>query len=116
MSKKARMTPQTLAVLFALLKHPSEGLYGLEIARRAGYQPGTIHPILARFEALGWLISWREDVDPSDAGRPARRYYRLSPDGAIRARIAIEASAATGSSPRTTAIPGLANGAPQWQT
>ena len=51
----------------------------------AGLPSGTIHPILGRLERLGWVESRWEDIDPSQAGRPARRYYRLTTDGIERA-------------------------------
>jgi DNA-binding PadR family transcriptional regulator len=83
------MTIQTQLVLRALLEHPTREMYGLEICAAAGLASGTIHPILARLEGLGWLESHWEDVDPAREGRPRRRYYRLSPDGAQRARQAM---------------------------
>jgi DNA-binding PadR family transcriptional regulator len=51
--------------------------------------PGTVQPILIRFEGVEWLESWWEDVDPADVGRPRRRYYRLTHEGAELARNAI---------------------------
>ena len=47
---------------------------------------GTIHPILARLEGLGWLESRWEDIDPATEGRPSRRFYVLTPDGTVAAR------------------------------
>jgi PadR family transcriptional regulator, regulatory protein PadR len=44
---------------------------------------------LARFEGLGWLESRWEDIEPAEEGRPRRRYYRLTENGAERARIAL---------------------------
>jgi hypothetical protein len=32
-----------------------------------------------------------EQVDAVTAGRPARRYYRLTPDGLVRSRTAVAA-------------------------
>jgi DNA-binding PadR family transcriptional regulator len=64
-------------------------MYGLEICAAAGLQPDTIHPILARFEEIGWLESCFEDVDPREVGRPRRRYYRFTSDGIEQARIAV---------------------------
>ncbi|MFI6182503.1 PadR family transcriptional regulator [Nonomuraea sp. NPDC051191] len=81
------MTIPTQLVLRALLEDPSREMYGLEICQAAGLAPGTIHPILARFEGIGWLESRFEDVDPHEAGRPRRRYYRMTPDGAEQARL-----------------------------
>ena len=80
-----RMTIPTQLVLRALLRPGSER-YGLEIGEAAGLPSGTIHPILARLERLGWVESRWEDVDPVEAGRPARRYYRLTTDGIELAR------------------------------
>ncbi len=81
-----RMTLPTQFVLRALLEDPGSERYGLEIGETAGLPSGTIHPILARLERLGWVESRWEDIDPSEAGRPARRYYRLTTDGTERAR------------------------------
>lgn len=84
-----RMTLPTQLVLRALLVDPGRELYGIEIGDAAGLPSGTIHPMLARLEGLGWLESRWEDVDPSAAGRPARRYYRLTPTGVEQARDAL---------------------------
>lgn len=75
------MTMATQLVLRALLADPEEELYGSEIAEAAGLMSGTVHPILARLEGAGWVESRWEDVDPQVAGRPARRYYRLTGEG-----------------------------------
>jgi PadR family transcriptional regulator PadR len=84
-----RMTMPTQLVLRALLVEPEAELYGLEIGDAAGLASGTVHPILARLEATGWLTSRWEDVDPAAVGRPARRYYRLTGAGAVEARHAL---------------------------
>jgi hypothetical protein len=89
-SSGPRMTFATQLVLRALLAHPTQEMYGLLICVQAGLPSGTIHPILARLERLGWLESWWENADVAlRAGRPRRRYYRLSSDGAEQARIAL---------------------------
>jgi len=84
-----RMTLQTLLVLRVLLAEPTEELYGLEIGAAAGLASGSVHPILARLETAEWLRSRWEDIEPKKEGRPRRRYYRLTPDGAERAREAL---------------------------
>jgi PadR family transcriptional regulator, regulatory protein PadR len=84
-----RMTLPTQLVLRALLADPTTEMYGLQICAEAGLPSGTIHPILARFERLGWLESRWEDITPQEEGRPRRRYYQLTEDGAERARIAL---------------------------
>jgi PadR family transcriptional regulator PadR len=83
------MTIPTQRVLQALLADVDRELYGVEIGELAGLRSGTVHPILARFETLGWLESRWEDVDPQVAGRPPRRYYRLTAEGALAARAAV---------------------------
>ena len=91
MSKQSgpRMTLSTQLVLRAMLADPTREMYGLEICEAAGLPSGTIHPILARLEGLGWLESRWEDASPQEEGRPRRRYYYWSKDGAERARIAL---------------------------
>ena len=85
-----RMTMTTQLVLRALLADPAQERYGLQICAEAGLPSGTIHPILARLEReFGWLTSRWEDVVPAEEGRPRRRYYKLTEDGAERARIAL---------------------------
>jgi len=83
------MTIPTQLVLRALLTEPTRELYGVEIGAAAGLPSGTVHPILARLEAVGWLESRWEDIDPRAAGRPARRYYRLAPTGLAAVRDAL---------------------------
>jgi PadR family transcriptional regulator, regulatory protein PadR len=84
-----RMTLPTQLVLRALVNDPTREMYGLEICALAGLPSGTIHPILARLEAVGWLESRWEEIDPKAEGRPRRRYYRLSPDGLEFSRDAL---------------------------
>jgi DNA-binding PadR family transcriptional regulator len=83
------MTIPTQLVLEALLDDPRAERYGLEIGEAAGLRSGTVHPILARLEAYGWLASRWEDIDASAEGRPARRYYKLTADGAHAAQTAL---------------------------
>jgi DNA-binding PadR family transcriptional regulator len=87
------MTLPTQLVLRTMLAEPTREMYGLEICAAAGLPSGTIHPILGRFEKLGWLESRWEDASPQQEGRPRRRYYRLTEDGAERARTALARAA-----------------------
>lgn len=84
------MTLATQLVLQVLLGDPAAERYGLEIGEEAGLPSGTVHPILARLEGLGWVESRWEDVDPRVEGRPQRRYYALSATGVDSARRAVE--------------------------
>jgi PadR family transcriptional regulator PadR len=86
MASAPRMTLTTQLVLRALLAEPGAELYGAQIGAAAGLMSGTVHPILARLEAAGWVSSRWEEIDPVQAGRPARRYYRLTGDGIEQAR------------------------------
>ena len=95
-----RMTIPTQLVLQALLQDPGRELYGVEVGDVAGLPSGTVHPILARLERAGWSTSQWEDIDPSAEGRPARRYYRLTPEGAPAATRVLAKSPAPGGSRR----------------
>jgi DNA-binding PadR family transcriptional regulator len=83
------MTIPTQRVLRALLDDPDTERYGYELGELADLRTGTVHPILARLEGLGWLQSRWEDIDPQTEGRPARRYYRLTAEGAQAAQSAL---------------------------
>ena len=83
------MTLPTQLVLRTLLAEPTQEMYGLEICTEAGLPSGTIHPILARLEGLGWIESRWEDIDSREEGRPRRRYYKMTEDGIEYARIAL---------------------------
>jgi DNA-binding PadR family transcriptional regulator len=86
------MTVAVQAVLGALLQQPDE-LYGLEIVKASGLEPGTIYPILQRLRATGWVSDRWEDPEPAhDDGRPPRRYYRLTMEGRARAVHALQRS------------------------
>jgi PadR family transcriptional regulator len=98
------MTVQTQAVLRVMLDDPLGEHYGLEIAKAAGLPSGSLYPILARLERSGWATSDWEQVNQHDAGRPRRRYYRLTPDGAVRAEQAL-ASTVRRLSPRRIQAP-----------
>jgi PadR family transcriptional regulator, regulatory protein PadR len=84
-----RMTLSTQLVLQTFLEDPKQELYGLEIGAAAGLPSGTVHPILARLEGLGWVESRWEDIEPRLQGRPSRRYYKLTASGEQNARDAL---------------------------
>jgi PadR family transcriptional regulator PadR len=98
----------TQLVLRALLEDPTEERYGLELCEMAGLPSGTIHPILARLEREQLLESRWENVDPHEQGRPRRRYYRLTPDGAAAARLELARVSVKSSRAITSLRPGLA--------
>jgi PadR family transcriptional regulator, regulatory protein PadR len=108
--KYPRMTEPTQRMLREFLADPTAEKYGLEICKAVGFAAGTVHPLLYKFEELGWLESRFEDIDPSDAGRPRRRYYRLTPNGAEFARDAL-ARVQQSRRQQVGLRPGLAGGA-----
>ncbi|GGL02477.1 transcriptional regulator [Sphaerisporangium melleum] len=85
-----RMTMQTQALLRMALSEPSREWYGLQMCEATGLPSGTIYPIIARLERAGWLESrWERPEEHAAEGRPRRRYYRLTGQGAERARLAL---------------------------
>ena len=79
MATEPRLTSNVLKVLGALV---SEGeLSGSEIAKSTSLASGTLYPLLLRLEDAGWLDSRWEAGEPSDLGRPRRRYYRVTGKG-----------------------------------
>ncbi len=86
MARRRRMTIPIQLVLQVLLDDPEHERSGAEIAAASGLRSGTVHPVLARLEGMGWVQSWWEDIDARRSGRPARRCYQLSAEGAPRAR------------------------------
>ena len=84
------MTLQTQLVLRALLEDPARERYGLELSGSINLPSGTIYPILARLEQVGWVeSSWEDPSVHESAGRPRRRLYRMTSDGAEQARAAL---------------------------
>src|SRR4051812_42166728 len=86
MASPPRMTAAVAGVLEVFLEDPGTERYGLDLMHATGCPSGTIYPILARLQRVGWLTAHWEEIDPAVAGRPARRWYRLSPDGVTTAR------------------------------
>lgn len=91
MVSDVRMTAPVAAVLATLLADPGADRYGLDLMRATGHPSGTLYPILLRLRRAGWVAAHWEEIDPVAAGRPARRYYRLTPDGTVAARTAVAA-------------------------
>ena len=83
--RDVRMSLQTLRVLEAFLENPTDPLSGSDVQKRCVIASGTLYPILLRLESAGWFVSRWESIDPSSAGRPRRRLYRLTPNGLTRA-------------------------------
>jgi PadR family transcriptional regulator len=107
MSGQMRMTIAVATVLRVFLDDAAQPRYGYELMQLTGFPSGKLYPILARLERAGWLIKEREDIDPAAARRPARRLYRLSPDGVRTARHEL-AALSDQLRPPSTGLPGRA--------
>ncbi|MDT5030104.1 MAG: PadR family transcriptional regulator, regulatory protein PadR [Actinoplanes sp.] len=86
-----RMTSSVLKVVAALLADPNTERYGLDLMQDTKLPSGTLYPILVRLERTGWVQSRWETIDPVAQGRPNRRYYRLTGQGAAEARAEVTA-------------------------
>lgn len=87
MAGKLRVTDATLDVLEVLLDSDDD-LYGFKIAKEIKRPTGSVFPILARLEQMGWAVSEWETSEQSERGS-RRRFYRLSRDGVTRARAVL---------------------------
>jgi PadR family transcriptional regulator, regulatory protein PadR len=85
-TNEPRLTQQTLKVLGALTSGSAPELSGADIAKVVQLPSGTLYPILYRLEKCGWLDSRWEAGDPASLGRPRRRFYRVSAEGAKKVR------------------------------
>jgi PadR family transcriptional regulator PadR len=85
MGAERRVTRQTELMLQTLMTNQTGEWSGSEIAPATGLKSGTLYPALLRMERFGWL-TWRwEEIDPSEAGRPRRRLYKLTTEGELAA-------------------------------
>lgn len=97
-----RITVPVARVLSAFVRDVDEDRYGLDLMRLTGLPSGTLYPILRRLQESGWVHAEWEPIDPAAEGRPARRYYRLTAQGAADARTALaELHAQTSTGSRT---------------
>lgn len=78
MNQCIRLTGPTLKALKFMLDKPREGRSGAEISRATGVGSGTLYPLLARLEEAAWVKGEWEKLNPSEAGRPRRRLYKLT--------------------------------------
>ncbi len=76
-------------VLAAFFADVTAERYGLDLMRETGLASGSLYPILIRLTEAGWVEPHWEQVDPAEAGRPPRKYYRLTPEGAARSAEAV---------------------------
>lgn len=90
-AKKPRITQPVLKVLRVFLDSSNAEIAGSDVRERTGLATGTLYPILLRLEGYGWLESQWEDINPSEAGRPRKRLYRITNSGADAAQSEFDA-------------------------
>jgi PadR family transcriptional regulator, regulatory protein PadR len=106
MEAPLRVTMNVAKVLRVVAEDPTARFYGQEIGRATGLSGGSLYPVLLRLEHAGVLDSDWEQVDPSEAGRPRRRLYWLTSDGAEFARRALR-EAQRSVTPGWSGVPGF---------
>jgi PadR family transcriptional regulator, regulatory protein PadR len=84
-----RLSSQGMKVLKLFLDNVRRKRSGAELAKLADVGPGTLYPLLRRFEEDGWLTSDWEEGEPSKLGRPRRRFYRITGEGISNAQQAL---------------------------
>jgi DNA-binding PadR family transcriptional regulator len=69
----------TLAILQAL---EGSRRFGFDLMDATGLTSGTVYPALERLEDLAYVRSrWEDDAVAHRDGRPARRYFEITPLG-----------------------------------
>jgi DNA-binding PadR family transcriptional regulator len=84
------MGNRSLQVLQFFLTSERKGYSGAEISSSTSIKSGTLYPMLAKFERQKILESEWEHANPTELGRPRRRYYTLTPLGEDVARREIQ--------------------------
>ena len=70
----------SVAILHAIA---SGSRFGFDIMAATGLTSGTVYPALDRLEGLRLVRSrWEDEAAAHAEGRPARRYFSLTPAGA----------------------------------
>jgi DNA-binding PadR family transcriptional regulator len=81
MQRNRRPSPQTAAVLRALVADAETWRYGYELGREVGLKAGSLYPILIRLAERELLESRWEEPAEASGGRPPRHLYRLTGAG-----------------------------------
>lgn len=96
-----KLTRPLERVLRVFLADVSARHYGYDLMKAAQLPSGTLYPMLARLQDQG-LVTSEWGSQPDDAsGRPPRRYYRLTGEGARVARLELAQAAAASTRERT---------------
>ncbi len=102
------MTPHAEKVLRFMLTKPDNPTWARELTQHTNLPNGTLLPILIRLLNQGWVERYWEDDETAEAeGRPRRRYYRFTRDGAEEVRLLLAQRTASRPLNGTTPRPGL---------
>lgn len=86
MSAERPLSMQTFRVLNHFMQHEElASLCGADLLKELGLASGTLYPILLRLERDGLLDSCWEAEEATSLGRPRRRMYTITRDGAVKA-------------------------------
>jgi len=88
-----KLTGPLERVLRVLTADPSAPHYGYDLMKAAKLPSGTLYPMLARLEQDGLVGSEWEAQREDAAGRPPRKYYRLTAEGLRVARLELAQAA-----------------------
>src|SRR4249920_2999702 len=101
-----KLTGPLERVLRVFLGDLSARQYGYDLMKATKLPSGTLYPMLARLQAEGLLTSEWEPQPDDASGRPPRKYYQLTGEGARVARLELpEASLAAPRHARATTRP-----------
>jgi PadR family transcriptional regulator, regulatory protein PadR len=82
-----KLTGPLERVLRVLIADPSAPHYGYDLMKAAKLSSGTLYPMLARLQQEGLVDSEWEPQRQEAGGRPPRKYYRLTAEGARVGRL-----------------------------
>jgi DNA-binding PadR family transcriptional regulator len=119
MAGPVRVTNPLLDVLEVLLQafdsHAGD-LHGWAIMKATKRSGPTVYGVLDRLEDSGWISGRWEDENP-EPGKPRRRFYSITPTGAIGAREILHERRPQALRPRRwaprPALPGCPHAVPQ---
>jgi DNA-binding PadR family transcriptional regulator len=82
-----KLTAPLERVLRVMIADPAAPRYGYDLMKAARLPSGTLYPMLARLRQEGLVDSAWEELPQDAAGRPPRKFYRLTGEGVRVARL-----------------------------
>lgn len=90
---RVKLTGPLERVLRVFLADVPARHYGYDLMKAAKLPSGTLYPMLARLQEQGLVTSEWEPQPAGGSGRPPRKYYQLTGDGARVARLELAQAA-----------------------